>query len=147
MCLIIDKEKTPTRASQDIVVYKIVEELTLVDGQLMTPFQQKPVAIGLTYRNNGSYEVKSSKDNPNESEIREGMFHSYPDLQEAERAKTIMEGINSNRKFKIAMCIIPKHSLFIEGYSMIYHTCFFWTVEEYKFRSVGSTMIKYVACV
>lgn len=144
MCLIIDKDKTPTRASKDIVVYKLVEEF--VDGILMTPFQQKPVEIGKTYRNN-SYEVKSSKDNPNESEIREGMFHSYPDIQEAERAKTIMEGINSNRKFKIAKCIIPKHSLFIEGYSMIYHTCVFWTVEEYKFRSVGSTAIKYLACV
>lgn len=144
MCLIIDKDKTPTRASKDIVVYKIVEEL---DDKLVTPFQQKPVAIGKTYRNKGSYEVKSSKDNLNESEIREGMFHSYPDIQEAERAKGIMQGINTNRKFKIAKCIIPKHSLFIEGYSMIYHTCFFWTVEEYKFRSVGSTMIKYLACV
>lgn len=143
MCLIIDSKKKPTKTRTDIVVYKIVEELD--DGQLVTPFQLKPVVIGETYKEKGK--LQFSVENIDEKSIRRGMFHSYPDIQEAERAKAIMQGINSNRKFKIAKCIIPKHSLFVEGYTMIYHACFFWTVEEYKFRSVGSTAIKYLACV
>ena len=142
MCLIVDTKKRPTKARKDLVVYKIVEE---VDGKLVTPFQSKPVNIGETYEEKGK--PQCSVENIDEKSIRKGMFHAYPDIQEAERAKAIMEGISSTRKFKIAKCIIPKGSLFIEGYSMIYHTCFFWTVEEYKFRSVGSTAIKYLSFV
>lgn len=140
MCLIVDTKKRPTKARKDLVIYKIVEE---VDGELRTPFQEKPINIGETYKENGKPQV--SVENVDKKSIRKGMFHSYPDIQEAERAKAIMQGISSTRKFKIAKCIIPKGSLFIEGYSMIYHTCFFWTVEEYKFRSVGSTAIKYLS--
>ena len=141
MCLIVDTKKRPTKARKDLVIYKIVEE---VDGKLVTPFQSKPVNIGETYEEKMK-PVFTKEDNINEKTIRKGMFHSYPDIQEAERAKAIMQGISSTRKFKIAKCIIPTGSLFIEGYSMIYHTCFFWTVEEYKFRSVGSTAIKYLS--
>lgn len=146
MCLIINKDKVPTRARKDIVVYKIVEEID--DGSILTPFQCKFVTIGETYKDKGKYEVKSSEDYAEDERIIQGgMFHSYPNIKEAESAKTFMNEIHSGRNFKIAKCIIPKGSLFIEGYSMIYHTCVFFTVDECKTQSVGSTAIKYLSFV
>ena len=145
MCLVINKDKVPTRAKNDIVVYKIVEEMS--DG-ILTPFQCKFVNIGETYKEKGKYKVEPSDEYAEDERIiRGGMFHSYPNIKEAERAKAFMVSVHGGRGFKIAKCIIPKGSLFIEGYSKIYHTCIFVTVNEIKLQSVGSTAIKYLSFV
>ena len=143
MCLVINKDKVPTKATKDIVVYKIVEKIG--DGSIMTPFQCKFITIGETYKEKKKYEIKSSDEYAEDERIiKGGMFHSYPSIEEAEKAKDFMNKVN-HRDFKIAKCIIPKGSLFIEGYSKIYHTCIFVTVDEIKLQSVGSTAIKYLS--
>ena len=146
MCLIINKDKVPTKATKDIVVYKIVEKIDY--GSIMTPFQCKFITIGETYKEKKKYEIKSSDEcEEDERIIKGGMFHSYPSIEEAERAKAFMVSVHGGLGLKIAKCIIPKGSLFIEGYSKIYHTCIFVTVDEIKLQSVGSTAIKYLSFV
>lgn len=145
MCLVINKDKVPTRAKNDIVVYKIVEEMA---DSILTPFQCEFITIGETYKEKKKYEVESSDEYAEDERIiKGGMFHSYPSIEEAEKAKDFMTKVNHHRDFKIAKCIIPKGSLFIEGYSKIYHTCIFVTVDEIKLQSVGSTAIKYLSFV
>lgn len=111
MCLVLtDKFSEPLLASEDLVVYKVLEdyrhnsELQPEERQLITPYECFPVEIGQTYTSEFTFNGFG--------DVEKGL-HSYLYLGDAiNYIKTFGGG---QTICVIAKCLIPKGSRYYQG--------------------------------
>lgn len=109
MCLNIqNKFSEPLVASEDLVVYKVLENTTTEDLYL-TPFQQTAVSIG----SGRTYKSKLSFDRY--GDVERGL-HSFCDLEDARALARIRANIFHQCRFSVCRCLIPKGSKYYVGW-------------------------------